>query len=74
MDDKRFYWAALVYFFGLLLLHVVWWQSLTISAAMTGCWYLSYSRRVVNAIGVVVLMAGLLSWAGVLPSPGHWPQ
>jgi hypothetical protein len=70
--DMRLYWTGIVYFVGMVLLHVAWWQALIIAATMTACWYLSYSQRVIRAVGVIVLMLGLFTWSGLLPPPSHW--
>ena len=72
--DKNLYWTAFVYFVGLLLLHVAWWQALIAALIMSACWFLSYGQRVVRAVGVIAMLVGLFTWFGLLPSPDHWPS
>jgi hypothetical protein len=70
--DKNLWWTGAVYFVGLVLLRVAWWQALIVAAIMSASWYLSYSRRVVRVIGLIVLILGFATWIHLLPD--DWPQ
>jgi hypothetical protein len=67
--DKNLFWTAIVFFISPLMLHAAWWQALVLAVAMTVCWFLSYGQRVIRAFGVIMLLWGLLTWLGLLPSP-----
>jgi len=70
--DKNLFWTGIVYFVGLYLLHVVWWQALLVGVAMAISWYLTYSRRMVAMVGVLILLLGFGSWVGLVPDLPHW--
>jgi hypothetical protein len=70
--DKNLYWTGLVFFIAPLLLQVVWWKALIIAAAMSACWYLSFGQRVIRGLGAAVLLWGLLTWSGALPTLDYW--
>ena len=70
--DKNLYWTAIVYFAGLCLLHVAWWQALIVACVMGISWYLTNSRRVVATVGTAVLLFGLAAWLGLAPQPSDW--
>jgi hypothetical protein len=67
-SDKNLYWTGIVFFIAPLLLHIVWWQALLIALFMSACWFLSYGQRVIRGLGAVMLLWGLLTWSGFLPS------
>jgi hypothetical protein len=71
-EDKNLLWTGIVFFIASLLLQVVWWQALLIAVFMSGCWYLSYGQRIIRGLGVVMLLWGMLTWSGVLPSADHY--
>lgn len=72
--DKNLYWTAIIYFAGLCLLHVAWWQGLIVALMMSISWYLTYSRRLVGTVGTALLLFGLAVWLGFAPNPkGWWP-
>jgi hypothetical protein len=66
-QDKNLYWTGFVYFIGLCALDVPWWQAGLVATSAFACWYLSYSRAALAAIGVAVLFAGLGTWVGLIP-------
>ena len=70
--DKNFYWTGIIYFVGLCLLHATWWQALIIAVAMSVSWYLTYSRRVVSAVGTILFLFGFAVWLGIAPKPSDW--
>jgi hypothetical protein len=39
---------------------------------MTNRWYLTYCQRAVRVLGVTVLVLGLCTWSGILPTPDQW--
>jgi hypothetical protein len=71
--DKNLFWTGLVYLIGPLMLHVAWWQAISIAIFMTACWYLSYCQRAVRFFGVIMLLLGLSTWSGILPLVDQWP-
>jgi hypothetical protein len=71
--DKNLYWTAIVYFVGLCLLHVEWWQALLVAFVMGISWYLTYSRRIVGIVGMALLLFGFAAWLGLAPQPYDWP-
>jgi hypothetical protein len=71
-EDKNLFWTGLVFFIAPLLLHVAWWMAFVIALFMSACWYLSYGQRIIRNLGVVMLLWGMLTWAGVLSSADHW--
>lgn len=66
MNDSRLYWTVLVYFGGLVLLHVAWWQALVISAAVAISWILSFHRRLLTLGGLVIVGLGFANWTGLI--------
>lgn len=66
--DKNLYWTGLVFFVGLVLLGSSWWKALIVALAMAAAWYLTYSRRLVGLVGMIVLTAGFAQWLGLLPA------
>jgi len=70
--DKNLYWTAVIYFVGLCLLEIVWWQALLVALAMSFSWYLTYSRRLVGTVGTALLLFGLAAWLGLAPEPSDW--
>jgi hypothetical protein len=70
--DKNLYWTGIIYFAGLCLLHVAWWQAVIVAIAMSVSWYLTYSRRVVGTVGTALLLFGLAAWLGLAPTPSYW--
>lgn len=71
--DKNLYWTSIIYFMGLCLLHVAWWQALIVAFVMGISWYLTYSRRIVGTVGTALLLFGLAAWLGLAPQPSDWP-
>lgn len=70
--DKNLFWTAIIYFVGLCLLHVAWWQALIVAVLMSVSWYLTYSRRLISTIGTALLLFGLAVWLGLVPNPKEW--
>jgi hypothetical protein len=69
--DKNLYWTAIVFFVGLILLGVHWWQALIVALIAAICWYLTYGRKIVVGMGLIILIIGLANWTGLLPEPNH---
>jgi hypothetical protein len=72
--DKNLFWTAIVFFVGLVLLGVHWWQALTVGVFAAICWYLTYGRRIVSTLGLCVLILGFGNWIGLIPELAFWPR
>jgi hypothetical protein len=72
--DKNLYWTGFIYTIGLLLLGVVWWKALIVAGVAAISWYLTYGRRIIISIGLILLFFGLGSWTGLIPPPVQWGQ
>jgi hypothetical protein len=85
MFDKYRVCTGVVYFVGPLMLHAAWWQALICAICMTAygqaiivtfymtdCWYLTYCQRAVRFFGVAILLLGLCTWSGILPTTDQW--
>lgn len=72
--DKNLYWTALIYFFGLLLLGIVWWKAVAVTIVASVCWFLTYGRQMIIGVGLAILILGLGNWIGLLPTPSEWGQ
>jgi len=70
--DKKLYWTGIIYFVGLFLLGVTWWQALMVAVAMSLSWFLTYSRRTVGGLGTITFVLGLATWFHFIPDPSHW--
>ena len=70
--DKHLFWTGIVYFAGLYLLHIAWWQALVIGIAMAISWYLTYGRRMIGGVGLLILLLGLGSGSQLVPEPSQW--
>jgi len=70
--DKNLYWTGFIYVVGLLLLGVTWWKALIIAGVAALSWYLTYGRRIVVSLGLILVFLGLGNWAGLIPAPAHW--
>ena len=70
--DRSIVWTGLIYFAGLCLLHVAWWQALIVVVAVSISWYLNYSRRFIATVGAALLLLGLACGSDSVAKLSDW--